>query len=262
MGAKRIKVDTRKKAELGLKKGPEAAPVKLTGFEGVRLWIELHQRQLLIGAVAVLLAAGVVWGVEAYLKSVERRAQVAYAVIFDTFPQEGAEASAWEPMLPAIDKFLSEHASSKVALNARADKARVLYQLKRYNEALEINRKLLTELPAGSEMKAFVLYQLAADSQALGKSDEAIELWNRLKSEGPEGLKREADWNLGKLHEKKGDLAKAAEHLELALKDAGSYPAPPQIQEVLDAVKRKSGAATPKPEPPKTEAPQGPKTGS
>jgi predicted negative regulator of RcsB-dependent stress response len=252
LGAKRIKVTAKKTAEPGPKKTIESVPLKLNSLEEFKLWVDFHQKQLWIAGGVILLILLAIWGYAGYSNSVEKSARAAYAPIFESWPREDAAPSEWEPLLPALDKFLSEYGSSKVALNARADKARVLFHLGKVDEAEDLNRKLLSELPAGSDLRPFVMYRLAIDAGVRGKNDEAAKYWTQLKDEGFEGYKREADWNLGRIAEKKGDLPGAAGVFEEALNSPGAYPPAAQIQESLDTVKRKIAAASP----PKAEAPK------
>ena len=98
--------------------------------------------------------------------------------------------------------------------DAQLDLARAYFQTQQYENALNWNKRVLDQLPRDQSLKFLAQYQQAFAYEALGKTDEAIDLWNALKGNESSELNKEADWNIARLYARKGDYAKAAEQYE------------------------------------------------
>jgi predicted negative regulator of RcsB-dependent stress response len=239
LGAKKIKIS--KKEAQKAQKALELAATPLLSRE----WLEENAAKILLGLGVLLLVLGGLWGFKAYGESNERRAQLDYAKVLQSWPMDqNSTREAWEKTISELDKFLKEHSGTMPVNDAQLDLARAYFQTQQYENALNLNKKVLDQLPRDQSLKFLAQYQLAFTYEALGKTDEAINLWNDLKSNTSPEFQKEADWNLGKLYVRKGDYPKAAEHYETALKAAGSYPTPALLQDELAALKFKMKAPT------------------
>lgn len=239
MGAKKIKIP--KKEALKAQKALEQTTITVLSKD----WIELHLNKILAGLVVLCLILGGVWGFSAYGQSKERRAQLDYARVLQTWPgDDNSTSQAWEMIISELEKFLKDHAGTMPVNEAQLDLARAYFQTKQYENALNWNKKVLDQLPRDQSLKIPAQYQQAFVYEALGKTDEAIGLWNDLKSNESSELKKEADWNLARLHARKGDYAKAAEQYEISLKAPGSYPSSALLQDELASLKVKMNAST------------------
>jgi len=237
LGAKKIKIS--KKEALKAQKALELATVPVLSKE----WIELHFTKVLTGLAALLLVIGMLWGFNAYGASKERRARLDYAVTMQNWPSdENSTRQAWEKVITDLERYLKEYSGTPPAMDAQLDLARAYFQTQQYENALQRTKKVLDQSPRDN-LRLLAQYQLAPTLEALGKTDEAITLWNDLKSKDSPELTREADWNIARLYARKGDYAKAAEEYDAALKVSGSYPNSALIQDELASLKLKMGSA-------------------
>jgi tetratricopeptide (TPR) repeat protein len=238
LGAKKIKIS--KKDALKAQKALELAVVPVLSME----WLELHLKKILAGLAALLLVVGILWGFNAYGESKERRGRLDYAVVMQNWPtDENGTLQAWEKVITELERYLKEYSGAPPVIDAQLDLARAYFQTKQYQDALKWTQKVLDQSPRDGGMKLLAQYQLAPTLEALGKTDEAINLWNALKSKDTPQLAKEADYNTARLYFRKGEYAKAAEEYEAALKDSSSYPDSALIQDELASLKLKMGAA-------------------
>ncbi len=239
MGAKKIKIS--KKEAQKAQKALEQATITVLSKD----WIELHLNKILAGLVVLCLVLGGVWGFTAYGQSKERRAQVDYAKVLQNWPgDENSTSQAWWMIISELERFLKDHSGTVPVNDAQLDLARAYFQTQQYENAQNWNKKVLDLLPRDQRLKILAQYQQAFVYEALGKTDEAITLWNDLKGNDSSELKKEADWNLARLYARKGDYSKAAEQYEISLKAAGSYPSPALLQDELASLKVKMNAPT------------------
>ena len=239
MGTKKIKIS--KKEAQKAKKAQELAATPMLSRE----WIEEYSTKILIGFGVLLLVLGSLWGFKAYGESKERRAQLDYAKVLQSWPaDQNSTREAWEKTISELDVFLKEHSGTKPVNDARLDLARAYFQTQQYENALNLNKKVLDQLPRDQSLKFLAQYQLAFNYEALGKTDEAITVWSDLKGNTSPEFQKEADWNLARLYARKGDYPKAAEHYETALKASGNYPNSALLQDELASLKLKMNAPT------------------
>jgi predicted negative regulator of RcsB-dependent stress response len=204
-------------------------------------WLELHTKKILAGLVALLLVVGAFWGVKAYGESKERRAKVDYARALQNWPgEENSDSKAWEAVIADLETYLKEHGGAATANIAQLDLAAAYFEAHQYEKAWQWNKKSLDEQSRDPGLKLLAQYQMALTCEALGRTEEALRLWNALKSDGSSGLAREADWSIGRVYAGKGEYTKAAEQFQMALKFPGSYPSSDLIQDELASLKSKS----------------------
>lgn len=222
MGAKKIRLS---KKEIAKAKEPVGNPVLS------REWLQEHLKKIIAGVAAVAILAVVVWGVDAYGRHQESAAREAYAQILQQWPKEPTvDRQTWEKLIAPLQEFIKKHPRSAPAINAKLSLGQACFYSGQYDAALQWTKEVLERLGSGKDLTLPAYYQVAAIYQTLGKVDDAVAAWNRLKAEAPPELQREAAWNLALLHERKGDEAKALEYFEEALKTSGAYPPTPLLQ--------------------------------
>jgi predicted negative regulator of RcsB-dependent stress response len=193
--------------------------------------------------VALLLLLGVFWGFNAYGSSKDRRARSDYAKVLQKWPgEQNADRQAWQAVITELETYLNEHPGTAPEKDAQLDLARAYFQAGQYENALKCNQKVFNQLPRDQTLKFLAQYQMAFIYEALGKTDEALSQWNGLKGSKASQLDKEADWNIARLYAKKGEYSRAIEQYETALKDPGSYPSAPLIQNELASLKLKIDA--------------------
>ena len=239
MGAKKIKI-SKKEAEKA-KKAQELATTPLLSRE----WLEQYSTRILAGLGVLLLILGILWGFKAYGASREQRARLDYSNVAQNWPgDENNDPQVWAKVISELETFLKEHSEQALMFDAQLDLARAYFQTQQYEDALKWNKKVLDQLPRDQDLKFLAQYQQAFILEALGKTDEAITMWNALKGSASSEISKEADWNIARLYARKGEYSKAAEQYELAMKATGSYPAADLLQEELASLKLKMKTPT------------------
>jgi predicted negative regulator of RcsB-dependent stress response len=237
LGAKKIKIS--KKEVEKLKKAQEIVANPVLSQE----WMQEHSNKILAGLGVLLLTVGILWGFNAYGNSKEQRARTEYARLLQYWPgDENSDPQAWGKVISELEALLKDSSGAATVFDAQLDLARAYFQTRQYEDALKWNKKVLDQLPRDQNLKFLAQYQQAFALEALGRTDEAISVWNGLKGGDSSEIGKEAEWNIARLHAVKGDYAKAAEHYELAMKATGSYPSADLLQEELASLKFKMKA--------------------
>lgn len=220
------------------KQAAQAGPIDLSRAQRAREWIE-ENRNLLGGVVAGMLVLFLlVLGAQSYLSSRESQAAERYAQLLRQWPADlgAADDQTMEKLIPDLEQFIREHEGRQAAWLARLDLARVFYQLRRQEDALGQNQKVLDGARDPS-LKGMARYQAAVTLQAMGRFEEAISQWTAMKNESSLASERELNWKLATLHAARQEYPRAIEHLEAALKSGGDYPASQLIEDQLAGLK-------------------------
>lgn len=211
-----------------------------TFAEQVKEWVDAHYAYI-VGTLALIVFVFLAtWGVRAYQTSRQERAQADYAAIASKLPADGTQ-SAWEQLIPDLQKFVADHKGTSAGLNAQVTLAKALFQAKRYDESIKIASDALGKAPEGLGIKPLIRYQLAYAYEAAGKQDQAAAEWENLKTSALPGIDREAYWNLGRIYAGKKDYAKAVEMFEKAAQAQGTYPTSAFIDQALASAKSSMG---------------------
>jgi predicted negative regulator of RcsB-dependent stress response len=238
LGAKKIKIS--KKEALKAQKALELTTIPVLSRE----WIELHLSKILTGLGALLLVLGMVWAFNAYSASKEQRARLEYAVVLQNWPaDDNSTRQAWEKVITELEGYLKEYSGTPPGTDAQLDLARAYFQTQQYENALQWTQKVFDQSPRDQGLKILAQYQLAPTLEALGKFDDAISLWNALRSKDSPDLAREADWNIARLYARKGEYIKAQEGYNAVLKASGNYPNTALVQDELASLKLKMEAS-------------------
>lgn len=239
MGTKKIKIP--KKEALKAQKALELAVNPVLSRE----WLEEYATKILAGVGVLLLVTGILWGFNAYRKSAEEGARLAYSQIQQNWPGDvNSDRQAWEKVISELQAFLKEHSETASMLDAQLDLARAYFQTQQYEDALKWNKSVLDQAPRDRDLKFLARYQQAFTLEALGKTDEALSMWNALKGNASSDITREAEWNIARLYAQKGDYSKAVEQYEAAMKAKGNYPGADLLQLELASLKLKMNAPT------------------
>jgi len=216
------------------KQAAQARAVDLSRAQRAHEWLE-DNGKLLGGIVAGMFVVFlIVLGVQSYLSSRESQAAERYAQLLRQWPADfgAAEDQAMEKLIPDLEQFIREHEGRRAAWLARLDLARVFYQLRRHEDALGQNQRVL-DGAGDPSLKGMARYQAAVTLQAMGRSEEAITQWTAMKNEPSLVSERELNWKLAILHAARQEYPRAIEHLEAALKAGGDYPTNQLIEDQL-----------------------------
>jgi tetratricopeptide (TPR) repeat protein len=197
---------------------------------GVFDWMHEHPKEVAMGGaglVALILVIGLAFGGDD--RSAERGsaagADLATALELVDRPvaSEGApppqgggqpfagETEKQQAIAQALTEVRTTHAGTRTATAAALPLADAQFKLGKYDEALALYDEYLKEAPAGAELRFLALEGRAQTLQAQGKTDEAIQAWDRLAEQEP-AYKDRALYGKGRLLEKqqKWDEARAA----------------------------------------------------
>ncbi len=228
---------------MGVKKArPYVKKTVLSGDSPMDLakeWFSANARLCVGIGVGIVVLAVLVGGFSFFENSKDMRARSEYVLIAAGLPGDSSPgaAAAWKKVIPVLDGFISKYGNSSSTLAARTDLAKAWFVTGSYAKAAEAWQGALEVAPSDSSVKPLLLYQLAYAWEAAGKPDKARETWAALKKLDVPAMRREADWNLGRIFQAEKDVLKATEHFELASQEPGDYPPTPQIELQITAVK-------------------------
>jgi predicted negative regulator of RcsB-dependent stress response len=201
-------------------------------------WLEANRNLVGAATAGLFVLFLIVLGVQSYLRSQESRAGERYAQVIRQWPQDlsGADEQTLSRLIADLEQLVREHDGRTAAWLARMDLARVLYQVRRYEDALGQSQRVL-DGASDKILRSMARYQTAVTLQAMGRSEEAIAHWTAMKSEGAIASEREIHWKLGALHGVRKEYPRAIEHLEAALKAGGDYPSSQLLEDQLAVFK-------------------------
>ncbi len=175
-------------------------------FERAWAWFELNKKQLLTGAVA-LLVVGLVVGLYVWRKSArELDASAALSRVEAQFALPGAARNdSADPYL----KIANEHAGTGGGARALLQAGGVLFARGNYAEAQTQFQRFGRDYP-DSPLRGQALLGNAACLDAMVKPDEAAEAYKRLVEQRPgETVVNQARFALARIHESQGRLEQA-----------------------------------------------------
>lgn len=196
---------------------------------GLLDWMHEHPKEVALGGGALLvliLVIGLVFGggrrheangqagadLAAALELVDRPVGTAGGA-----QGEGAEkpftteAEKQQAIAQALTDVRTKHAGTQTAIAAALPLADAQFKLGKYDEALALYDEYLGKAPAGAELRFLALEGRAQTLEAQGKTDDAIQAWDKLAEQAP-AYKDRALYGKGRLLEKqqKWDDARAA----------------------------------------------------
>jgi predicted negative regulator of RcsB-dependent stress response len=212
-------------------------------------WVQARMQWLAGGALALVVMLVMVWAFTSHGQVKERRAQMQYAQVLDNLSQQGKSAlqgQLWQTLIPELQAVSEQFRGTRTALSAQMDLAEAYFQIRQFEQALQLDLKSARELSGNATLQSFVRYRLAMTYQELNKPDEAIAQLESLLSSHLASLQRGIHWQLGQLYRQKQETAKAAEQYQKALEVEGVYPPGALLQDALAGLKlaEQAGSAT------------------
>lgn len=213
--------------------------------EQMMSWVQARRQWFLGVGIGLLVLLVMVWGFGSYEQVRERRAQMQYAhTLAKLANQQNPDAQAWAPLIAELKSLCEQYRGTRAARTAQVDLAQAYLQTGQFDQAIVWDLKNLHDLKADPAARLLAQQRLVMSYRALGKLDEALAECAALLGMTAPGFKREVEWLMGQLYIAKHNDGKAAEHLQKALEQAGTYPADGIIQTGL-AQLRQSGAPQP-----------------
>jgi len=233
LGAKRIRTSA--------KKPSKTIVIQDTLTDRAKAWAEKNSLVIILVAAAILLPIIYSLGMSAYTARNEAKARTDYSAIAPKLPSgEKNTPEEWQKVMPDLEKFVSEHKGTQMAVIAQAGLAKAYYETRRYDDAIKTALDALKAAQPGPGLKPLIQYQLAYAYEAAGKRDDALREWTGLKSDAP-GMEREADWRIAEIYAAGKDYSKAAEMYSKAIEAPGSYPPQPLLEQELSRAREQAG---------------------
>lgn len=234
MGAKRIRPSA--------KKPLKTAVIQDTFPDRAKAWAEKNSMVLILVAAAILLPIIFSLGMSAYTARNEANARADYSAIAPKLPSgEKSTPEEWQKVIPDLEKFVSQHKGTQMAVIAQAGLAKAYYETKRYDDAIKTALDALKAAQPGPGLRPLIQYQLAYAYEAAGKRDDALKEWTSLKEAGAPGMEREADWRIAGIYAAGKDYSKAAEMYTKAIEASGSYPPQALLEQELSRAREQAG---------------------
>jgi tetratricopeptide (TPR) repeat protein len=190
-------------------------------------FVKTHQKWVFtaVGVLAVLVAFAVLW--RGHLKRQDAEASDLYYQASQQFrkAEDGllAESETKEGFESALKRFESVRADFKgtrYALISLLYQGHCLYQLNRYDEAIEAYQKFLSKGSREKPLLPFVIQSIAYAYRAKGEYGESNRYFNSiLDTEEGQGLRRSILIEIGRNHEMLSENAKALQIYKEVIKE-------------------------------------------
>lgn len=179
-------------------------------------WLRGNLKWVAVGGSLFLLLGIGTWAWWQHKQKLEVQGQEAFALAYQLYhtAMEQQDDSASKDLLKKtvtrLEEVMEEYAGTRAAWMASLYKAHALFELEEYTESAKQYQRIIEQAPS-EEMRFMVLQRLGYTFLASGEISKAIEIFERLKGEAPEGIKRMAKWSLAICYERKGETQKALE---------------------------------------------------
>ncbi|MDI6854749.1 MAG: tetratricopeptide repeat protein [Deltaproteobacteria bacterium] len=194
-------------------------------------FIKLHQKWVIAGAALAAVITAAVLGVSYWQQS--RRDAAAAALAEARLAMKGPEDA--EKVLPVLTSIISRYGNVPAAGEAAMQRAHLLYQLKKYEEAAKSYKELLAypAIQAEPGVQILVTESLSYCYEGSGNFAEAAQVLQPLveKTSGP--FQSELTRRLAWLYDKAGNHQEANKYWEKLLEKASSPVLVPYYKEKL-----------------------------
>ncbi len=183
-------------------------------------WAKLHEKQLYIAAIVLVLLIGSGWWYKNYKIHKEWRAQKQYSLIVSSYPTYNPkDVGKWKNVIKQLEKLLEEFDGTKTSYSARLDLANAYYHTGSYDKAIEVYERLLDDLD--SEHPYWQLVQFGLVYCYEGKKDysKAITILEKVKANPHTTMMALVHYNLGRIYEISGQKSKALEEYKKYLEN-------------------------------------------
>jgi predicted negative regulator of RcsB-dependent stress response len=168
-------------------------------------WFEANRKRLVIGGVAVAVAAFVVYFISAQKQAAEQNAGLAYTQLQMTLPVGTSAQQMADGYLAIANKYQGTLAGQRARLQAGA----VQFSAGNYPEALAQFQNFLTT-ESGSPLTVAARMGIAASLEAQGKLDDAMAAYRAVVSGFPDATDAiVAKFSQGRVLELQGKLTEA-----------------------------------------------------
>jgi tetratricopeptide (TPR) repeat protein len=202
-------------------------------------FLQLYRNWLIVGLAGLaLLVAGT--AIAKYWQQSRRDAAV--AALAEVRPKLERPEEA-EAALPSLERLVREYGSTPAAREAALQRAHLLYQLEKYEEAAAAYKGLLRDpaIQRDAPLRLLITESLSYCYEGLGKYGEAADVLKPLAEQSPTVLQGELTRRLAWLYEQAGRRQEAQKYWQMLLEN-------PPNPAIVPYLKEKLAAAPPEPE--------------
>jgi tetratricopeptide (TPR) repeat protein len=236
----------------------------VTFWSRVGRWFAERARALALGAAALAVVVGGIWGYSTFAEGRTERASQRLSTIVRTYhaplkteapagaaagetpvppqvpddedvPRFKTEQERREALLKELETFQRDYGGSRVAREAELTRAGVFYDLGRYDEAAQVYTRLLAQSGADERVRLLAREGRGLALEAKGNFDAALQDFRKLQTEAPFYQDR-ALYGEARLLERKGDRAGAVKLYRQILEKSPATPLRDEINNRLAAL--------------------------
>jgi predicted negative regulator of RcsB-dependent stress response len=183
----------------------EGADVSTRSIEWLA-WVEVHKKQLVVGALVVSILCGGVVIQRWHRRESEREASAALLRVEMASAKDPRQRG---PAASELQRVASEHAGTRAAVRAHILAAEALFRDGHFQEA-KTEFDLVVGKAGDDSLAATAAFGAAASLEAMGKLDEALGAYQDVTlRHGTAGVASQARLALAGLHEQRGDAVQA-----------------------------------------------------
>lgn len=194
----------------------------ITFTSKVIAWCRDHLKIVVGAAAAVALLLIVISGVFVLRASREAKARSLYEQALAVYPAASSgkvSSMAYEAPTAKLEEVKQRYGSTTMGTNALVDLGNVYFQQQEYDKAIVCYNDFLQRTDLSHPLHDQVLESLGATLEAKGNWQVALEVYQRLASEGAPVYQAQAQLYLGRVYEAMGDQKEAMSHYQDYLKE-------------------------------------------
>ena len=188
----------------------------------VIVWCRDNTRLLAAAAAVVAFLLLVTSGFFVFRASRETKARSLYEQAVALYPADSTGSGgplAYTASAAKLEEVKRRYGSTKVGINASVDLGNIYFQQAEYERAIACYNDYLQRTDSTHSLHDQVLESLGETLEAKGAWQEALEVYQRLASEGAPVYKTQAQLYLGRVYERVGDRQEAMTRYQNYLKE-------------------------------------------
>jgi tetratricopeptide (TPR) repeat protein len=201
-------------------------------------YLQLYRKWLIVGLAGLaLLLVGT--GIAKYWQQSRRDASA--AALAEVRPQLERPEEA-EKALPALERLVKQYGSTPAAREAALQRAHLLYQLEKYDEAAAAYKGMLRDpvIQRDAPLRTLITESLSYCYEGLGNYAEAADVLKPLAEQSPMVLQGELTRRLAWLYEQGGRHQEAHKYWQKLLENPPNPAMVPYLKEKLAAAQPES----------------------
>ena len=208
----------------------------LTFSEKAVLFVREHMRHFQYIGLGVVVLVLLYLGGNAYLKYVNKKAQETYNQAYSVLVENvnsGAEQDAASKAMALFREVIDDHGLSSVSRLAFPELAYLKFQDKKFDEAIPLYQKFLSDVPENSPYGSLARLAIAACHEEMGNLAVAEQSLKEIVSMRDDFFKDQAMLSLARVYRLSGQEEKSKEVLNELIEKYKNSPFTPLAQAYL-----------------------------